>query len=499
MRAPSRLLRSPLATAAGLSAVGIGVAGLVRLAYSVLVGRDGGPSALAAVNASISLALLASMLGPSAAGSAASKFVARASGAGGGAPAAAAHLLRRTALLAPLLAVGAAAASVLVLDGSWSTAAGVAFLVLSVSAYLFTRGVLLGLGRVARTAVAEGVSAVVAVGLLTGVLAAGWSALVLAPLGLGYLAYAALAWPRGVLRPGGRPHPAQRRELDAFLGWGVLGSVCSAGLMQLSVVVAAGADTPRRAGLYAAAVAVGTPAASLAAPLAQVLFPSMARAAGGGDLAAVRRQTDVATRGLVLVLGVAFGSVFLLAAPLLRLAYDERFLAAVPLLQLVVVAVLLSTVTVPAVSSLTSGSADGVRLVARTSAAGFATGTAVMVAAAPVLGVGGVVVGYLVGTLVTNALPWWVVWHRHGHDWGRLSARVLGAVAVLALLGVLQQRLPADAAGAGATALAVALAAGFSGLWLLAGRRDVRLLLAGPGPGTTSGRPPAPAHVSSGP
>lgn len=461
----------PLASAAVLSAVGVAVSGLARFVYSLLVGRFGGTAVLGGVNAAISLAVLASMVWPAATGAAASKFLARAEGAGAqdAAAAASAHLGRRTALSGGVLAVAAVLVARAVLDVPWTTAAAVGVLALAYSAYLLARGVLFGRLRFGTAAVLEGVGAVLSAGLLLGVLLAGWDAVLLLPLALGYAVYAVVGWPRGAR---GRPSAERRREMDAFVAWGVVGNIASAGLLQLSVVVAAASDSLHRAGLYAAAVSLATPASMLSRSLAQVLFPSMARASGGGDADGVRRQTDLATRGLVAAMVAVFGVLLVLAEPLL-LVYGAGFTAAVPLLQMTLVAVLLSTVSVAAVASLTSGAAAGIRASAGMSAAGFAVGAAVMAATAPSAGVTGVAAGYLAGTAVTAVLPWALVWRRQHLAWTGLSLRVGAAVAVLVAVAVAQA-----AAGGWPLLVSAGAALVLVAAWAALDRADVRVLTA---------------------
>jgi putative peptidoglycan lipid II flippase len=493
---PSQLERGPavprgrrvpsLTSAAAFSAVGVGVAGVARFAYSLLVGRFEGVTVLGTVNAGISLAVLASMVWPAATGSAASKFLARSEGAaersrpasagvagsaaaGADTAAVAAHLVRRTAVSGVLLAAAAVLVARTVLHSSWGTATLVGLLALAYSGYLLARGSQFGRLRFGVAAASEAVSAVLSAGLLLAVLLLGWNGLLLLPMTIAYATYTVIGWPRGAR---GRPAAADRREMDAFVAWGVVGNVASAGLLQLSQVVAEAQDHSR-AGLYAAAVSLATPASLLSRSLAQVLFPSMARAAGGGDAGAVRRQTDAATRGLVTVMVGVFGVLLLLAEPLLHV-YGARFVPATPLLQSTLVAVLLSTVSVAAVTSLTSGAASGIRASAGMSAAGFVVGGAVMAATAPSAGVTGVAAGYFAGTTVTAVLPWLLVWRQQRMAWGGLSVRLLAAVAVLVAVALVQR----DLSGTATTVVGLAAAVVFGLAWAALNRRELRVMVA---------------------
>jgi len=461
-----------LAVAAAWSTVGVVVSGLTRTGYTFVLGNVEGTELTGVVGAQISLAVLATMLWPAATGSAASKFVARAQGAGDEPLAAgvAAHLGRRTLATGAATAVLAGLAAVVVYGERPATALAVLPLVLGYSAYLLTRGVLLGQGRVARATRAEVVALVVSLGGLAALLAGGATPFVLLPLAAGYVAYAALGWPRRVAD--GAVDAGLRREMDAFVAWGVLGNVASAGLLQLCVVVAGASRPATEVGLLTGAVALATPASLVARSLVQVLFPTMARSVGAGDHDAVRRQTDVVTRGIVTVFVPVFAVLVLAAEPLLGLVgrgFDDGATA----LRILLVAVLLTTLPVAAVAAMTSGAAAGIRRSATMSAAGLGVGVLGLAAFTGPFGIEGIAVAYLLGALVTVALPWAWTWRAQGQRWSGLTARVLlGVAGIVAALAV-QAALPAGAWW-GTALPAVVLVA----VWAAASAREVRTLLA---------------------
>ncbi|NIZ91530.1 lipopolysaccharide biosynthesis protein [Kineococcus rubinsiae] len=462
-----------LAVAAAWSVVGVVLSGLTRTGYTLILGNTEGPALTGVVGAQISLAVLATMLWPAATGSAASKFVARAQGAGDEPLAAgvAAHLGRRTLATGAVTAVLAGVAAVVVLGERPATALAVLPLVLGYSAYLLTRGVLLGQGRVARSTRAELVALVVSLGGLALVLVRGATPLVLLPLAGGYVAYAALGWPRR--SAGGAVEPGLRREMDAFVAWGVLGNVASAGLLQLCLVVAGATRPDAEVGLLTAAVALATPASLVARSLVQVLFPTMARSVGAGDHDAVRRQTDVVTRGIVTVFVPAFAVLVLAARPLLRLVGTD-FGGGTTALRILLVAVLLTTLPVAAVAAMTSGVAAGIRRSALMSATGLAVGVVGLSVLTGPFGIEGIAVAYLLGALVTVALPWAWTWRAQGQRWTGLTVRTgLGLAAIVAALAV-QAALPAGTWWGTALPAAVLVAG-----WAAASARDVRALLGG--------------------
>jgi len=460
-----------LAVAAAWSTVGVVVSGLTRTGYTLVITNVEGADLTGVVGPQIALAVLATMFWPAATGSAASKFVARAQGAGDEPLAAgvAAHLGRRTLATGAVTAVLAGVAAVVVLGEPPATALAVLPLVLGYSAYLLTRGVLLGQGRVARATRAELVVLVVSLGGLAALLVRGATPLLLLPLAVGYLVYAALGWPR---RAAGRAvQPALRREMDAFVAWGVLGNVASAGLLQLCTVVAGATRPNAEVGLLTAAVTLATPASLVARSLVQVLFPSMARSVGAGEHDAVRRQTDVVTRGVVTVFVPAFAVLALAARPLLHLM-GRGFGDGTTALRILLVAVLLTTLPVAAVAAMTSGTAAGIRRSALMSATGLAVGVLGLAVLTGPFGIEGIAVAYLLGALVTVALPWAWTWRTQGQRWTGLSVRVvLGIMGIVAALGV-QAALPTGTWWATVVPAVVLLVA-----WAAVSAREVRALL----------------------
>ena len=106
------------------------------------------------------------------------------------------------------------------------------------------------------------------------------------------------AWPKG---RGDLSRPV-RREIDGFVLLGTVGTLCSVGFLQVSVLVARNVGGAFGAGQFSSALALATPAAIVANSLGMVLFPSMARAHGRGDQRAVAAQARRATTALVLLL-----------------------------------------------------------------------------------------------------------------------------------------------------------------------------------------------------
>lgn len=415
---------------AALSLGGVLVQGAARFCTILLVGHLAGKGAVGGVSGGISLATLGSLTWPTSAGMGASKFVPREAGGGREAQsrAVAGHLARRTALsmlvIVPLGVLYAAVAY----HWTWPRLLCVGLLIVGFSGYNLVRGLQMGRQAVATATTWESVSAGVSLSLLVGVLLGGWDEWLLLPLALGYGAYAAAGWPRGA-------PPVERelaREADEFVAWGVLGTVSSTGLLQLTMVVCATVLTAHEAGAYGVALSLATPASMVARSFSMVLFPSMARSVGAADLATLRRQTDLSTWGLAATMVPVFGLVCLLADPLLLLLYGKEFLDAAGLMSILTIASLATTLNVAAVNALTASSRRGIRAAASMSTVGLVLGCAAMAVLAPWLRGTGVAASYLIGSCIIGALPMVLVARRQQHRWAGLAVRAVlcGAVAL---------------------------------------------------------------------
>ena len=460
-------------TRAVLSTVGVGVQGALRFISSVLIGRLGGAAVLGVVNSAISTAMFLSLLWPTSSGSAASKYVARARGAGNyeETAAVAAHLGKRTLLVTLGLAAVGVAAWMTVGHGTFAGGLCVAALVIGYSGYSFVRGLQFGAGQVPRATSWDLTSAGLGViGLLAALAAGARGPVLLLPLATAYGLYAVAGWPRGAH---GRPEPALRRELDHFVLLGVAGTVASTGFLQLSMVVARGADTAVAAGQYASALTLATPASLLAGSLSLVLFPVMAEAWGRGDHETFRRQTDQSMRLLTLVLVAIFGALALCSRLLIDVVFGPAFSEAQQLLPILLLAVMATSLGVPSVNSITTRSHRGMVLTSSASTAGLALGAAVWAVLAPSLGVLGVAIGYAAGTFVIAGVPVITVWRRDRHHWTLLMVRLAGAVAAAVALLALEHQLGTS------PWLDPAFALVFVAAWLLASAHDAKMLLPG--------------------
>lgn len=455
-----------------LSTIGLVLQGLLRFAISLLVGRLAGQVALGVVQSAISTGSLLALLWPTSTGAAASKYLARARGAQDQDElrAVAAHLRRRTLQCSVLLGLAAVVVWTVIDHGTVASAVPVGIFTAAYSGYSFTRGVQFGAGQVARATTWDLVSVVVGVVAVALALTMGAEGTVLTlPLSLAYAAYTAACWPYAAAR---RPVRSLRRELDRFVLLGAVGTVSSAGLLQLSMIVAKGVGGSAQAGQYAAAFAIATPASMLATSLGLVLFPSLAEALGRGDHAMFRRQTDEATRILVLVMVTVFGAMALCSRFIVALVWGSDYAAAAGPFPILALALLATNVAIASVNALVTGHHRGLTVTTAASVAGLLVGGVAWWVLTPSLGIVGVALGYLCGTLVIGSMPLAAIWRLDHHRWGWLAARL---AAGLAAMGALFFGLRAAGLGPAWEPVATVV---FWLLWWSLSWSDARVLLA---------------------
>ncbi|MGO4453174.1 lipopolysaccharide biosynthesis protein [Arthrobacter sp. RAF14] len=403
--------------------------GLVRFLYSVLIGRFLGPVVLANVNSGISLALLLSLLWPTSSGQAATRYVAEFRGAGKPeqARAVATYLGRRVLVSGVLLALITVFVSYFILNlGLW-TSFGSGALLLGFAGWSYARGVQYGAGLIVRASLWDTAGSVLAIVLLLGVLFFHAEPLLLLPLSIGYGAYAVICWPRR----SGRPLDKELRgTVNKFVSYGVLGTLSSTGMLQLAMIWANFVGTKVDTGHFAAALSLATPATMVARTFSQVLFPSMAEATGRNDSASLRRQTDIATKGMFIVMTGVFGTLAL-ASPLVMLVlYGPSFSEADTLLAILLVAVLFTTLPIAAVNRLNSMGLNGARGVSLTAAGGLLLALLLWAVLGPPLGVLGIAIGYLCVVTTTSAVPIIWAWRLDDQRWLGMVIRVLLGLAV---------------------------------------------------------------------
>jgi len=424
---------------------------------------------LGELNTLIALALLASMLWPTSAGFAATKYIALARGSGDPERATAVIVLLRRRVLVTAVGLGVAVGvlATMLVDATASQALLTVALVVAYSMYTFVRGVVYGLQQIPRATLWDVVSALVALGGLAVVVAADWQSFLLVPLIVGYAGYALINWPR-------TEHTdlpaAPRREIDRFVAYGVVGVLASAGLPLAAMVIAKVTIGAVHAGQLAAALSLATPCAMLASAAILVMSPALAQMVGREDHELARHHTDLATRGLVGVMVGVFGSLILLSPALVAVFFPGGdFEEAVDLLPILLVGVLVTTVAAAATTHLLVARPHGQRLFASFNVLGFLLGMAAM-SALLVLheDTHSIALGYVVGAIVVGFAPVLVVWRADRHHWAVTTMRAAIGGVFIWLGYLIEQRQGASFL----TQLVVVLA--FVALWVLVSHGELR-------------------------
>lgn len=452
-----------IAQRGGQALLSVVLQGGVRFLTNFLVGRFTNPANLALVSSGMSLANLLALAWPTTVGAAASRFIARSRGEGSDINAVAYFMGIRTLQSSALLSLGAVPIWML-LGGAAGEGLIVALLVTTFSCYSFTRGVHYGAGQTSRQLKWDVLTSSASIcGVLLVLMASLPSILVLGVLALSYGAYALACWPWGARGLLVRP---ARREIDAFVAWGSLGTVASAGFAQFAMLVAVATAGREEAGQFAAAMVLAAPAAMIANSLAQILFPTMAEAFGRGDRAAVDQQLGRATRVLTAVMVLIFGVVVIGARPLVHVLWGNDFSAAAVLIPLLLLPSMLRSIASPSQGAISIASRGGIAYSSLASVVGSGVGAAVWIFMPEAWGVIGVAAGYALGTTLIAAAVYVRAWIRNQQRWTLLSTVI---VAVTSLIGVTSWQLVYQSPP---LAVDLALALSFASVWCVWQRRQ---------------------------
>lgn len=460
--------RGSIARGSALSVAGLVAQGTLRFTTAWLVGTVAGRESFGQVATAISTATLLSLLWPTSAGAAMSRFVSRALGAGDvdGARAVARFVAATTVVASGIGALVAVPAWQVVGDGTAVEGLGVAVLAVALGGYALVRGSLFALRRIERAAASDVLTGAVGLVGLVGLLTAGVRGVtLLVPLITANLLYVAFNWPAGTRHV--TPLPA-RREVTTFIALTTVGTLASTGFLQLSQVVVRLTGDAHDAGGYAAALSLATPASLLVTALSLVLFPSLAESLGRGDRRAFLAQTDSAMRGIATIMVGVLGTLAILARVLVGAVWGPEYTEVADLLPVLSLAILVAMLGVASVSALNTESEVGVVITTAASVSGMFVGVIFWLFMADTGGSVAVAAGYLAGVTVLAGAPVVVVMRRHGQPWALLLLTVLGAVLVVGVVVTGQRRL-------GTTpCLDVLLALGFAGAWFGVQRGDVR-------------------------
>lgn len=471
--APDRLVYKT-----ALSVVTIATSGLVRLVFSLLIGRVFDKLVLGHVNVIVSAAVFATLLcSPGLGQSVARQMATR--GLTAADPAGRSLLVRATALHHALCVVVAIGVGVLApVDVGTEQILAIA-LTIAYGCYTYYKAVLYGVDLVRRYAALELTWDALFLVSLVVVVISGAQPWLLAPMVVVYggfsigahramlprrraaelvpsLAGSAADAPGATPAPGVTPSAADAaglrpgpgdpgqagaepaghareerpwwRAIGGFALVTTLGTASSAGFLQLSQIFAMRAGGEHGAGLFAAALSLVTPAYLLPRAISVVLFPAMARAAGRADSARVRLQLKVGTEVLAAALLPFFALAGVLATAVLTLAYGRGFADGGETLAIMVWATWVSVASVPAVNALSSDPGRAYLVPAGASLVGCLAGLAVWFVCGGTIEA--VAWGYLMGSGIQSVVPMVEAARRHHALRLGFAARLVGAAAL---------------------------------------------------------------------
>ena len=184
-----------------------------------------------------------------------------------------------------------------------------------------------------------------------------------------------------------------RSAVVHFLRDASIGALATGGLLPATMVFVRTFDTPEKAGLFAAALSLATPANLVAQAVNQVLIPHFARlSADNGVLVASHRKLFLSTTALFAVI---FGTIIALSPWILPLFYGDEFSdGAIAMQVLLGIVFLISATSAPSAFLVACGRQ---RSFAAIWVAALILGMGTMVIASPMLGMLGALLGFAVG------------------------------------------------------------------------------------------------------
>lgn len=469
--AANRALRGPgprTSTRAVHAMAGLGATGASRFLVAVLIGRIGGPHLLGLTQTVISSAQLSSLIGPTSVGAAASRYVAASRGIGDHDGSRSLSLYFRKIALVLCGAIALAAG----VGGACFTSAGPAFAIclalmsFAIGTYSVSKGVLSGAAQTSLSMRLELLIAAVSIGGVGCLLFSGLRTVwVILPVAMGYLVYTAVGFV-GIGR--GQRSGRNGESIRSFVGYGLLGTLASAGFAQAGVLVSAATSGPHGAGQYAAALALAAPASLLASSVSLALFPVLSEFTARGETAAASRHTAHGTAVMIFIVFAILGPAAILAPLVIRSAWGSEYLAAGEIAHVLLAAAAINAVSAPAVNALTSRSVAGMKISAAGSVTGALFGAAYWLIRGPAEMLD-VAHGVLLGTAVFSCLPVLIVWNRDRPVWAGAWAKALIALLAMVALGPFAVRWTTVEVIVGAVLLL--------GVWILLNARILRSVI----------------------
>lgn len=433
-----------------LSMVALIALGGTRVVYGAVISRATDLHTFGEVGAMIAVAMLASYVLPAGISAATSRFIPFERGAGDIQRARASYVVLSTVSILAAGGLGLLAAAAVALLGRppWQ-AVEVGLLAVMYSLYTTDKAALYAFERVDRYVRIEIATSALAIVLTVAVVWSG-ATVYLLPFIVSYGTFSLLAR-RAVRVPAAGPRldPWRRPRRD-LLGYSFLagiGIVAGAGSLQGTQLLAVWFAAPTEVAHFVAAVTLTAPFYFMPRALALALFPFMAESYGAGDVAAVRRHADLATRGLLAGGAVVLVAAEILAPVTLTVFGGAEYAAGASVLRLILLAAYLTIIAVPAINSLSSGPGWQLRTPVGWSVAGCLVGLGMVAVIGGPLGALGVALSYLVGTAITSAGPLLAAWHRLAMHWTGPVARGVGLVVAGLVVGTLVDRGATDLFG----------------------------------------------------
>ncbi|WP_185744268.1 lipopolysaccharide biosynthesis protein [Arachnia propionica] len=352
------------------------------------------------------------------------------------------QLSLRVVQVTAFLAVVSVIAWVVLFQGQWWEGLCVAAILVTVCTSQYARGIHFGADQVARGTRVDIIASVVGIAATGVLLALGVRNMLLTlPLSLSLGVYSLLCWP---WTAHGRPERALRSEIDKFVTFSAIGSVASAGMLQMSQLVTKqfGEAT---SGIYGVALQLVTPMSLITTALIMVFYPGLAKAHGAGDHETLRRHTDMATRGFVAVLVAFFGGVAIAARPVIHVVYSavsgrHDYAPAAILIPVFCLALLVNNVATPSVSAITAGEHKYMWYPMLASQGGLLCAVIVWFTVVPHIGVFAVAAGYAFGAIVCACFLYAVAWRLTGQKWVDVSVQMVVACVLIAVASWAVQR-----------------------------------------------------------
>ncbi|MDO4665328.1 MAG: oligosaccharide flippase family protein [Actinomycetaceae bacterium] len=334
-----------------LTVIAMGVAGLVRLVYSAVVGRSFGPTVLGSVNELIAVATFCTLFVSPGLGQAISKEISYC--------ASEPDDQKKEALLwygeklhtSLLLLCSVAAFFYCIFSNSFLISFLVFGVTLTYGIYSYRKAILYGVQKVQLYAISELLAGIFLIISTLVFSFSGFPSLLTLPFVLGYGLFAVFSY-RARVHRAYYPIGKQKKRLAYFAFFTAIGTASSTGLLYLAMAVGAATLNSRSAGIVSAALTLTTPLFLIPRAVSVVIFPAMARAIGTDNISAVANQFRLSFKVLCSAGTVAIIGMTLLAPEIMRLVYGPRFGGLELEFALLLVGTWAGIISVPAVNYL---------------------------------------------------------------------------------------------------------------------------------------------------